>query len=333
MVTTRREFLKSTSVACLATAASTPLLNSKLAAQVSSPAPVKMVQTPVLDIGYEEHGPEDGFPIILLHGFPYDVRSFDGVPPPVVAAGYRVLLPYLRGFGPTRFRDPSAPRMAEQAAIAQDLIDFADALGIDQFAVAGFDWGNRAACIAAILYPNRIRAQVAIDGYSVQNTITPSGPASAILESRLWYQWYFNTDRGIAGLQENRHDIIRFLWDSFSPGFEYTDAAYDLSAPSFDNPDFVDVVIHSYRHRHANTPGEERFLEIERRLAQRPPIEVPAIVLRGDENGFRAPSRNPAGDQARFTRLVARRIVEGAGHNLPAHRPDAVVDALLELLQ
>ena len=134
-------------------------------------------------------------------------------------------------------------------------------------------------------------------------------------------------------MQENRHDIIRFLWDSFSPGFEYTDAVYDRSAPSFDNPDFVDVVIHSYRHRHANSPGEERFLEIERRLAERPPVEVPAIVLRGDENGFFTPSRNPARDQARFTNLVARRIVEGAGHNLPAHRPDAVVDALLELLQ
>ena len=305
---------------------------AQTAAQVSSPVPVKMVQTPVLDIGYEEHGPGDGFPIILLHGFPYDVRSFDGVPPPLVAAGYRVLLPYLRGYGPTRFRDPSAPRMAEQAAIAQDLIDFADALGIDQFVVAGFDWGNRAACIAAILHPQRIRAQVAIGGYSVQDTITPGGPAPAILESRLWYQWYFNTERGIAGLQKNRHDIIRQLWDTFSPGFEYTDEAYDRSAPSFDNPDFVDVVIHSYRHRHVNAPGEERFVEIERRLAQRPPIDVPAIVLRGAENGFGPPSRNPARDQARFTKLVARRIVEGAGHNLPAHRPDAVADALLELL-
>lgn len=335
MAITRREFLESTSAACLATLVSSSLLHSKSAAQVSNSAPIKMVQTPVLDIGYEEHGPEDGFPIILLHGFPYDVRSFDGVYLPLAAAGYRVLLPYLRGFGPTRFRDPSAPRMAEQAAIAQDLIDFADALGIDQFAVAGFDWGNRAACIAAILHPQRIRAQVAVDGYSVQDTITPRGPAPAILEARLWYQWYFLTERGIDGLQSNRHDIIRYLWDSFSPGFEYTDAAYARSAPSFDNPDFVDVVIHSYRHRNhvASAPGEERFLEIERRLAQRPPIEVPAIVLRGDQSGFGSPSPNPARDQARFTRLVARRIVQGAGHNLPAHRPDAVVDALLELLQ
>jgi pimeloyl-ACP methyl ester carboxylesterase len=290
------------------------------------------VQTEVLDIGYEESGNGAGFPIILLHGFPYDVRSFDGVVPPLANAGHRVLVPYLRGYGPTRFRDAAAPRMAEQAAIAQDLVDFADALGLDQFAVAGFDWGNRAACITAILHPERIRGQVACGGYSVQNTLTPGGPAPAALEARLWYQWYFNTERGRAGLEANRHDIIRHLWDTWSPGWAYTDEAYDRSAPSFDNPDFVDVVIHSYRHRHVNAPGEERFREVERRLAERPVIEVPAIVLRGAASGFGPPSPDPTGDQRRFPALVDRRIVEGAGHDLPAHRPDAVASALLELL-
>lgn len=222
--------------------------------------------------------------------------------------------------------------MAEQAAIAQDLVDFADALQLDRFAVAGFDWGNRAACITSILRPERVAAQVAIGGYSVQDTITPGRPAPAALEAMLWYQWYFNTDRGRAGLEANRHDIIRLLWDSWSPGWSYSDEDYDRSSASFDNPDFVDVVIHSYRHRHVNAPGESRFLEVERQLAERPPIEVPAIVLRGAASGFGPPSQNPAGDQARFTNLVARRIVEGAGHDLPAHRPDAVADALLELL-
>ena len=301
--------------------------------QTANSPQIKMVQTDVLDIGYEEHGDSNGFPVILLHGFPYDVRSFDGVPAPLVAAGYRVLLPYLRGYGPTRFRDPSAPKMAEQAAIAQDLVDFADALNLDQFAAAGFDWGNRAACITAILHPNRVRAQVACGGYSVQNTITPGRPAPARLEAMLWYQWYFNTERGIAGLESNRHDIIRHLWDTWSPGFQYTDEAYDRSAQSFDNPDFVDVVIHSYRHRHVNATGEQRFLEVERELAERPTINVPAIVLRGIDSGFGPPSQNPAADQTRFTNLVARRLIEGAGHDLPAHRPDAVSDALLELLE
>ena len=308
-------------------------VNAKPAlAQAAGAAQLRTLETSELTIGYEEHGDSAGFPIILLHGFPYDVRSFDGVVSPLVAAGYRVLLPYLRGYGPTRFLNPDSPRMAQQAAIAQDLVDFADALGIDQFAVAGFDWGNRAACITAILHPQRVRAQVACGGYSVQDTVTPGRPAPAALEAMLWYQWYFNTERGVAGLTANRHDIIRHLWNTWSPAWNYTDAAYNRSAASFDNPDFVDVVIHSYRHRHVNAPGEERFLEVERRLATRPVIGVPAIVLRGAASGFGPPSQNPAGDQARFSNLVARRIVTGAGHDLPAHRPDAVVDALLELL-
>ena len=330
MSSSRREFLKAATVASMAVASS---VNAQSAlVQAPGGAQLRTLETSVLTIGYEEHGDSAGFPIILLHGFPYDVRSFDGVVSPLVAAGYRVLLPYLRGYGPTRFLDPDSPRMAEQAAIGQDLVDFADALGIDQFAVAGFDWGNRAACITAILHPQRVRAQVACGGYSVQDTITPGRPAPAALEAMLWYQWYFNTERGVAGLTANRHDIIRHLWNSWSPAWNYTDAAYNRSAASFDNPDFVDVVIHSYRHRHVNAQGEERFLEVERRLATRPVIGVPAIVLRGAASGFGPPSQNPAGDQARFSNLVARRIVAGAGHDLPAHRPDAVADALLELL-
>ena len=295
-------------------------------------SPVKSIQTPVLDIAYEEHGDSGGFPIILLHGFPYDVRSWDGVVPPLVEAGHRVLVPYLRGYGPTRFRDPDSPRMAEQAAIGQDVIDFADALGLDQCALAGFDWGNRAACISAILHPDRVRAYVAIGGYSVQDTITPERPATAVAEARLWYQWYFNTEQGRVGLEVNRRDIIRHLWDTWSPAWTYTDEAFNRSAPSFDNPDFVDVVIHSYRHRHMNAPGEERFLEVEHELAKQPPIQVPAIVLRGGDSGLGRPSQDPSKDQARFPGLVARRIVTGAGHDLPAQRPDEVSAALLELL-
>lgn len=288
----------------------------------------------MLDIGYEDHGAPDGTPVVLLHGFPYDIRSFDGVVAPLVAAGHRVLLPYLRGYGPTRFADPSQPRMAEQAALAQDLLDFADALGLSRFAVAGFDWGNRAACIAAILWPERILCQVSIGGYSVQNTTEPGGPMPARLAAGFWYMWYFNTAQGAAALEADRHGIIRYLWDTWSPAWRYSDEDYARSAPSFDNPDFVAVVVHSYRHRLMNATGEPRFEDVERFLATRPAIDVPAIVLRPGATGLGGPpSRDPSADQARFTQLVDRRIVDGAGHDLPAHRPDAVADALIELLR
>ena len=331
MVQSRREFVKSTGLVGIAALAGGP-------SSVRSRAPtrggqdVQMVQTPVLNIGYEDSGDSEGFPIILLHGFPNDVRSWDGVVPPLVDAGYRVLVPYLRGYGPTRFRDPSAPRVAEQAAIGQDVIDFADALGLEQFALAGFDWGNRAACITAILHPTRVRAQVAVGGYSVQNTVTPSPPAPPENEARLWYQWYFNTERGRAGLEANRREICRFLWETWSPGWRFSDETFNRTAASFDNPEFVDVVIHSYRHRQFNAPGEERFIAVEKLLAERRPVQVPAIVLRGADTGFGRPVQDPSADRARFTSLVARRIIDGAGHDLPAQTPDAVSSALLELL-
>ena len=293
---------------------------------------VKFVQTPVLSVGYEEHGPVSGFPIMLLHGFPYDIRSFDGVVPPLAEAGYRVLVPYLRGYGPTSFLSQELPRMAEQAAIAQDVVDFAEALGISQFALSGFDWGNRAACITSILHPDLVKAYVALGGYSVQNTVVKETPASARSEARRWYQWYFNTEQGRVGLEKNRRDIIRHLWETWAPKWEYTDEVFDRSAPSFDNLDFVEIVIHSYRHRHMNAPGEERFLEVERRLAELPPVLTPSIVLRGADSGLGRPSQDPSEDQSKFHKLVARQIVDGAGHDLPVQRPDAVAAALLQLL-
>jgi pimeloyl-ACP methyl ester carboxylesterase len=322
--------LKSTGAAGLATALASGAGGRSLA-QAASANP-RTVKTDVLEIAYEEHGDPSGTALILLHGFPYDVRSFDGVVAPLVAAGRRVLVPWLRGYGPTRFLDANAPRMAEQAALAQDVIDFADALGIERFALAGFDWGNRAACIVAILKPERVIGQVSIGGYSVQNTLSRGQPMAARQAAQFWYMWYFNTEQGAAALEANRHDIVRFLWDTWSPEWRYTDEAYAKSAPSFDNPDFVAITVHSYRHRLMNAPGEPRFLEVERRLAAQPAIDVPAIVLAPGATGLGGrPSANPAGDQRRFTKLVARRIVEGAGHDLPAHRPDAVAEALLEL--
>ncbi len=286
----------------------------------------------MLNIGYEEHGDASGFPIILLHGFPYDIRSFDGVIAPLVEAGHRVIVPYLRGYGPTSFLDPDAPRMAEQAAIGQDVVDLAAALGINRMALAGFDWGLRAGCITSILHPEMVAGFVAMGGYSVQNTVQKEQPAPAFREARMWYQWYFNTEQGRVGLEENRRDIIRHLWETWAPTWDYTDEAFNLSAPSFDNPDFVDIVLHSYRHRHMNAPGEDRFIEVELNLAEGPPVTVPSIVLRGADSGLGAPSQGPSADERNFTQLVARRIVSGAGHDLPVQRPDAVSAALLELL-
>ena len=293
---------------------------------------VKFAKTPVLNIGYEEHGDSSGFPVMLLHGFPYDIRSFDGVVPPLVEAGHRVIVPYLRGYGATTFLDPDAPRTAEQAAIGQDIVDLAEALNIDRLVLAGFDWGLRAACIASILHPEMVAGFVAIGGYSVQDTVNKESPAPAFREARMWYQWYFNTEQGRVGLEENRRDIIRHLWETWAPTWKYTDEAFNRSAPSFDNPDFVDIVVHSYRHRHINAPGEDRFIEVERKLAEGPPITVPSIVLRGGDSGLGAPSEDPSEDERNFTNLVARRIVAKAGHDLPVQRPDAVSEALLELL-
>ena len=295
--------------------------------------PTRTIQTPVLELAYEENGGPQGFPIILLHGFPDDVRAYDQVAPPLVKAGYRVLVPYLRGYGPTRFRDAAAPRMAEQAAIGQDLVDFADALGLERFAVAGYDWGGRAAGIAAALHPERVRAAALIGGYSIQNTVAPSPPGAPEAERALWYQWYFNTERGRAGLEANRRGICRLLWQTWSPTWRFTDETFNRTAGSFDNPDFVSVVIHSYRHRIGNAPGEPRFLEMERKLAERPKIRVPSITLYGADDTLArpAPEATPA-ERAVFTALVARRVVAGAGHFMPREKPEAVSGALLELL-
>src|SRR5688572_26082601 len=281
----RRALLKHAALA----GAAASLAARRTSAQGAAPPSARTVDTAALTIGYEDNGDPRGFPIILLHGFPDDVRAWDDVVPPLTKAGYRVLVPYLRGYGPTQFRDATAPRMAEQAAIGQDVIDFADALRLPRFAVAGYDWGGRAAAIAAALHVNRVRAAVLIGGYTVQNTVAPQPPGAPAGEHRLWYQYYFNTERGRAGLAANRHAICRYLWQQWSPSWRFTDETYNRTAPSFDNPDFVDVVIHSYRHRIGNAPGEARFKDVEARLATRPKIPAPSITLYGGEDGVAPP--------------------------------------------
>jgi pimeloyl-ACP methyl ester carboxylesterase len=302
-----------------------------LAAQTALPAQTaKMVKTPVLNIGYEEAG--QGFPVILLHGFPDDAHAYDGVSPILSAKGYRALAVYLRGYGPTRFLDSNAPRMAEQAAIGQDVIDFADALHLDRFAVAGFDWGGRAACVAAALHPERVRAAVIIGGYSIQNTIKAGPPGSPESENRAWYQYYFNTERGRAGLTANRKELCKYLWKTWSPTWNFSDELYNLTAASFENPDFVDCVIHSYRHRLLNAPGEPRFKEVEEQLAKRPKIQAPTIILRGGDDVFGGQSPPEAADRSVFPNLVSRNIVAGAGHFVPHEKPEPVAQAILQVL-
>lgn len=248
-------------------------------------------------------------------------------------AGFRAFAIYLRGYGPTRFLDPAAPRMAQQSAIAQDVVDFADALKLPRFAVSGYDWGGRASCVASALHPDRVRAAVLCGGYSIQNTITPGPPAPPQAVRNSWYQWYFNTENGRDGLTKNRKALCRYMWQEWSPTWRFTDAMYEQTAASFENPDFVDCVLHSYRHRTLNAPSEPRFLETEKRLATRPKVEVPTIVLHGGDDGFGKPAPETTdAERAQFPRLVSRRVVAGAGHFVPHEAPQAVADALLEVL-
>jgi pimeloyl-ACP methyl ester carboxylesterase len=291
---------------------------------------VREVRTPALEIAYEESGPAEGPPVVLLHGFPDDVRAYDGVAPPLAAAGWRVLVPYLRGYGPTRFLDPRTPRSGQQAALGHDLKDFLDALGLERASLAGYDWGGRAACIVAALWPERVAALVSIGGYNIQNIATANRPQSAQAEYRYWYQWYFHTERGIAGLTENRGPLCRLLWELWSPNYRFTDADYVKTAASFDNPDFVAVVIQSYRHRYGNAPGDPRYAEVEARLAQQPAISVPTIVLHGEADGVSLPVRRDASAPL-ITGLRRHEVVPVAGHFLPREAPDTVVAAVREL--
>jgi pimeloyl-ACP methyl ester carboxylesterase len=291
---------------------------------------MKMARTAALDIAYEESGPSDGRPAILLHGFPDDIHAYDDVAPPLAAAGWRVIVPYLRGYGPTRFRDPATPRSGQQGALAADLLALMDSLDLKPAMLAGYDWGGRAACIVAALWPERVAGLVSVGGYNIQQIATANQPAPPDAEYRYWYQWYFHTERGRAGLAANRRPLCRLLWQLWSPNYRFDDATYDRTAAAFDNPDFVDVVIQSYRVRYAMAPADPAFDAIEARLAERPPITVPTIVLHGEADGVGPPAQS-AGHARHFTARYERRVIPVAGHFLPREAPQAVVEAIREL--
>jgi pimeloyl-ACP methyl ester carboxylesterase len=289
------------------------------------------VSTEVLDIGYEAAGPGDGPVAVLLHGFPYDVRSFDSVAARLSAQGIRVIAPYLRGFGPTRFRSAATLRSGQQAALGRDLLDMLDALNIDSAIVGGFDWGGRAACIAAALAPERIAGLVTVGGYNIQDIANANRPSVPEMESAAWYTHYFMTERGRLGLERFRDELCKLLWTQWSPNWSSVQSAFPLTAPSFANPDFVDVVIHSYRHRRQEAEGDPRYAELESILAKRPPISVPTISLDALADGLGPDDSED--DRELFSGRFEIRRLEGVGHNPPQEQPDSFSDAVLTLLR
>lgn len=281
----------------------------------------------VLRVAYQEFGPKDGWPVILGHGFPYDVRAYRQVAPILAEAGARVIVPWLRGYGPTRFLSDDTPRSGEQAALGSDLKALMDALEIDRAVLAGYDWGGRACCVVSALWPERVVALVSANSYNIQQISRAMEPGPAWLEAQFWYQYYFHSERGRRGLAENRRDIIRYLWKTWSPTWFFGNPAFDASAESFDNPDFVDVVIHSYRHRYGLVDGDPAVADIEARLAEQPEIAVPAITIDGTADPL-AP--DTSGHAAKFTGPHEHRFFDNAGHNLPQERPRAWAKAVIE---
>ncbi len=285
----------------------------------------------VLNVAYLETGPLDGAPVILLHGFPYDVHAYDAASKHLAAAGMRCIIPYLRGYGPTRFRSADTPRSGQQAALGVDLLALMDALEIPSAVLAGYDWGGRAACIVAALWPQRAKGLVSCGaGYNIQNIPLAGEPAAPEEECRYWYQYYFHTERGHAGLTLNRRSLCRLIWRLWSPTWGFDDAIFDRSAAAFDNPDFVNVVIHSYRHRFGGIPGDAALDAIESLLAAQPRIAVPSIVLEGEDDGV-TPPQSVNSSAPNFTGFYERRIVPGVGHNFPQEAPNAFADAVIAL--
>jgi pimeloyl-ACP methyl ester carboxylesterase len=290
---------------------------------------IRQIDAGVLSVGYAEAGPTDGPAVLLLHGWPYDIHSFVDVAPLLASAGYRVVAPYLRGYGATRFLSGEAFRNGQPSALAVDAIALMDALRIERATVAGFDWGARTANIVAALWPERCKAMVSVSGYLISNPEAGKTPLPPAAELEWWYQFYFATERGRAGYDKYRRDFAKLIWRLASPKWAFDDATFDRSAASFDNPDHVAIVIHNYRWRLGLAEGEPRYAELERRLAESPAIAVPSITLEGDANG--APHPDPVSYAKRFTGRYAHRLIKGGvGHNLPQEAPQAFAEAVVD---
>jgi pimeloyl-ACP methyl ester carboxylesterase len=292
-------------------------------------ASLKQVDAGVLNVGYAEAGPADGPSVILLHGWPYDIHSFVDVAPLLASAGYRVIVPYLRGYGRTRFLSDETFRNGQPSAVAVDTIAFMDALKIDKATLAGFDWGARTANIMAALWPERCKAMVSVSGYLIGSQESGKMPLPPKAELEWWYQFYFATERGRTGYDKYRHDFSKLIWQLASPKWDFDDATFDRSAASFENPDHVAVVLHNYRWRLALAEGEPKFDDLEKRLAEAPVITVPTITLEGDANG--APHPDPAAYAKKFSSKYSHRLITGVGHNLPQEARQAFAQAVIDV--
>jgi pimeloyl-ACP methyl ester carboxylesterase len=292
--------------------------------------PVRQIHAGVLDVGYVDAGPADGPAVVLLHGWPYDIHSYEEVTPRLAEMGYRVIVPYLRGYGTTRFLSETTARNAEQAVLALDAVALMDALGIEKAIVAGFDWGARSADVVAALWPARVSGLVSVSGYLIGSREAGKVPLAPEAELQWWYQFYFATERGRAGYGKYRREFAKLIWHTASPRWNFDDATFDRSAASFDNPDHVAIVTHNYRWRLGLAEGEPENLELEKRLAEGPVITVPAITLEGDANG--APHPEPSAYAAKFAGPYSHRTIDGGiGHNLPQEAPDAFADAVRDV--
>ncbi|MCK1511216.1 alpha/beta hydrolase [Bradyrhizobium sp. 190] len=293
-------------------------------------ATLKQVEAGVLSVGYAEAGPADGPVVILLHGWPYDIYAFVDVVPVLASAGFRVIAPWLRGYGTTRFLGSDTPRNGQQGALATDVIDLMDALKIDKAVVAGFDWGARTAGIVAAIWPQRVKALVSVSGYLIGSQEANKKPLPPSAELQWWYQYYFATERGRLGYEKYRREFSKLIWQLASPKWNFDDATFERSAASFDNPDHVAIVIHNYRWRLGLAPGEAKYDELEKRLAEFPAIAVPTITLEGDANG--APHPDPKVYARKFSGKYAHRLLTGGiGHNPPQEAPQAFADAVIEV--
>lgn len=291
---------------------------------------IRHIDAGALNVAYVERGEPDGWPVVLLHGFPYDAHAYDEVAVLLAEAGARVVVPFLRGYGPTRFASEATPRSGQQAALGADLRALLAALGLPSALLGGYDWGGRAACIAAALWPERVDGLVSVNGYAIQDIAAAGMPLSPEAEHRYWYQYYFHGERGRLGLSRNRRALCHLLWRLWSPTWRFDGATFERTAQAFDNPDFVEVVIHSYRHRFGLCAGDPALDEIERALAAQPAITVPAITLDGSDDGV-VPAQQTAHGAAHFTGWHEHRVIAGAGHDLPQEAPRAFADAVLEL--